>query len=79
MLMPIKKDQAVMMISNSIKNHTFYYIKKITACSCIREHAIPLFIDADILPVTYIYYKSVVRLMHNINNNHSPPNPFKLF
>ena len=32
----------------------------------IREHAIPLFIDADILPVTFMYYKTVASLMHDI-------------
>ena len=45
----------------------------------IREHAIPLFIDAHILPVTFIYYKSVARFMHDINNNRSPPNLLNLF
>ena len=37
----------------------------------MREHAIPLFIDADILLVTFMYYKSVARLMHlkNLNNS----------
>ena len=46
----------------------------------IREHAIPLFIDADILPVTFMYYKSVARPMHDINNNkHSPPNLLNSF
>ena len=29
-------------------------------CTDIREHAIPLFIDADILPVSALYYKTVV-------------------
>ena len=45
----------------------------------IREHAIPLFIDADILPVTFMYYKSVASLMHDINNNNSLPNLLNLF
>ena len=35
----------------------------------IHENAIPLYIDADILPVTFMYYKSVASLMHDINNN----------
>ena len=39
----------------------------------IREHVIPLFIDADTLPVTFMYYKTTANLMHNINNNNSPP------
>ena len=30
----------------------------------IREHAIPLFIDADILPVSFMYYKTVANLMN---------------
>ena len=29
----------------------------------IREHAIPLFIDADILPVSFMYYRTVACLM----------------
>ena len=48
----------------------------------IREHAIPLFINADTLPVTFMYYKTVATPMHNINNNNSPPhswNKQKLF
>ena len=35
----------------------------------IRENAIPLFIDTNILPVTFTYYKCVASLMHDINNN----------
>ena len=45
----------------------------------IREHAIPLFVDADILPVTFMYYKAVASLMHDINNNNSLPNLLNLF
>ena len=45
----------------------------------IREHAIPLFIDADILPVSFMYYKTVANLMHDINNNNSPKNLLNLF
>ena len=45
----------------------------------IREHAIPLFIDADILPVSFMYYKTVANLMHDINNNNSPTNLLNLF
>ena len=35
----------------------------------ILEPAIPLFIDADILPVSFMYYKTVASLMHHINSN----------
>ena len=45
----------------------------------IREHAIPLFIDADILPVSFMYYKTVANLMQDINNNNSPTNLLNLF
>ena len=45
----------------------------------IREHTIPLFIDVDILPVTSMCYKSVASLMHDINNNNSPPDLLNLF
>ena len=47
--------------------------------SDIREHAIPLFNDADILPVSVMYCKTVVSLMHDINSNNSPTNLFNLF
>ena len=45
----------------------------------IREYAIPLFTDADILPVSFIYHKTVASLMHDINSNNSPTNLFNLF
>ena len=45
----------------------------------IRENAIPLFIDADISPVSFMYYKTVASLMHDINSNSSPTNLFNLF
>ena len=28
------------------------------------DHAIPLFIDANTLPITFVYYESVSYLMH---------------
>ena len=45
----------------------------------IREHAIPLFLDADILPVSFMCYKTVASLMHDINSNNSPTNLSNLF
>ena len=39
----------------------------------------PLFIDAAILPVSFMYYKTVASLMHDINSNNSPTNLFNLF
>ena len=31
----------------------------------IHEHAIPLFLDADILPMSFMYYKIVASLIHD--------------
>ena len=47
--------------------------------SDIREHAIPLFNDADISPVSFMCCKTVVSLMHDVNSNNSPTNLFNLF
>ena len=44
-----------------------------------REHAVPLFADANILPLTFLYYESVSNLMHDINNSNTPINIPKLF
>ena len=35
-------------------------------------HAIPLFIDTNILPISFLYFKSVFYLMHDIHNNSAP-------
>lgn len=43
-----------------------------------REHAIPLFADTNILPLTFLYYESVSNLMHYISNNNTPNNILKL-
>ena len=40
----------------------------------VREHAIPLFLDADISPVSFMYYKTVASLMHDITSNNSLTN-----
>ena len=39
-----------------------------------RAHAIPLFIDANVLPLTFLYCESVSNLMHGVNNNNTPLN-----
>ena len=36
-----------------------------------RAHAIPLFIDANVLPLAFLYYESVSNLMHDVNNNNN--------
>ena len=44
-----------------------------------RDHAIPLFLKANVLPTTFLYYESVSSLMHDINNDKAPANMLNLF
>ena len=44
-----------------------------------REHAVPLFIASNVLPVNMLYYKTVSTLMHDVKNNVAPPNILNLF
>ena len=37
-----------------------------------RDHAIPFFVDANILPLSFLYYEYVSNFMHDINNNNAP-------
>ena len=37
-----------------------------------KEHAIPLFISLNVLPVNMIYFKSVCNLMYDVSNNTCP-------
>ena len=39
-----------------------------------RAHAIPLFIDANVLPLTFLYCESASNLMDGVNNNNTPLN-----
>ena len=43
-----------------------------------RVHAIPLFIDAKVLLLSFLYYESVPSLMHDMSNNNAPLNILKL-
>ena len=43
------------------------------------EHAVPLFIHADILPLNFLYFKSVCCLMHDVQNRKVPNNILNLF
>ena len=43
------------------------------------EHAVPLFIHVDILPLNFLYFKSVCCLMHDIRNRKVPSNILNLF
>ena len=44
-----------------------------------REHAIPLFMRANILPVDMLYYKAISTLMHDIHSKTAPINLIELF
>lgn len=44
-----------------------------------HDHAIPLFLRANVLPITFLYEKSVSTLMHNVNNDRAPANILNLF
>ena len=44
-----------------------------------RDLEIPLFLEANVLPTTFLYYESVSTLMHDINNDKAPANMSNLF
>ena len=44
-----------------------------------KTHAIPLFLDAKILPVSFLYYRSTAVLLHDIHTNLAPKNLVNLF
>jgi len=44
-----------------------------------HERAIPLFLEANILPITFLYYELVSTLMHDISNCKAPTNMSNLF
>ena len=44
-----------------------------------NDHAIPLFVDSDVLPVNFLYYESVCCLMYDVRNKTAPTNIFNLF
>ena len=44
-----------------------------------NEHAIPLFVDAHILPLKFVYYESIATLMFDVRNRTAPSNIQDLF
>ena len=44
-----------------------------------KEDAIPLFVNAKILPITFLYYEAVCKLMFDVHNDSAPSNITKLF
>ena len=44
-----------------------------------HDHVILLFLEANVLPITFLYYESVSTLMYDINNDKAPANMLNLF
>ena len=44
-----------------------------------KERAIPLFVNAKMLPITFLYYEAVCKLMLDVHNESTPSNITKLF
>ena len=49
-----------------------YFAKK-------NEHTIPLFINAKLLPLNFLYYKTLSELMHDLSTSSAPINIPNLF
>ena len=49
-----------------------YFAKK-------NEHTFPLFINATILPLNFLYYKTLSELMHDVSSDSDPINIRNLF
>ena len=49
-----------------------YFAKK-------NEHTIPLFINAKLLPLNFLYYKTLSELMHDVSTASAPINIYNLF
>ena len=44
-----------------------------------NEHAVPLFIKINILPISFLYVESISNLIHNVKNKTAPANIQNLF
>ena len=44
-----------------------------------RDHAIPIFTDANVLPLNFLYYQTISNLMHDVHNNMVPSGILNLF
>ena len=45
----------------------------------VRDHAIPLFLEANVLPITFLYHECIASLMYDISSNNAPINMLHLF
>ena len=44
-----------------------------------RFHAVPVFKLSNVLPLNFLYFKTLCLIMHDVSNNVTPPNVSKLF
>ena len=44
-----------------------------------RFHAVPLFKLSYVLPLNFLYFKTICLIMHDVSNNVTPPNVSSLF
>ena len=44
-----------------------------------QDHAIPLFVNAKVLPLNFSYYEGVLSLMHDVDERNAPINILNLF
>ena len=45
----------------------------------LRDHATPFFLDASILPISFLYYENICILMHDVRHERAPRNITDLF
>ena len=45
----------------------------------LRDHAIPTFLDAGILPISFLYYENTCILTHDVRHERAPRNTTDLF
>ena len=45
----------------------------------LRDHAIPFFLDAGILPISFLYYENICIPMHDVRHERAPRNITDLF
>ena len=69
-------------MGTSKQNYSDLYFNSSKTCCSIdnyRDHAIPFFIDSNILPINFLYFYNTSCLMHDIINGKSPLNITELF
>ena len=54
-------------------------VLRLIHCAPVREHAIPLFLKAKLLPLEFQYYEKIATLMYDIKTSSAPINISNLF